>query len=134
MKYIITKKQFDVLTESSEDMEGLESFILKFFEENLVPYGGWEKHDVYKKGVKKDDELFFHFSEEWNENNHMWYSICDNHNLGGPLEDDKCPLVTIPKVAYNTLNGYFNDEWIPIFKKWFKNNTGLHVEHVDVIE
>jgi hypothetical protein len=123
MKYIINEQQ----------NQRIASTIIKYFDDYLTPYDGWESHQKYKKGVKSDDEYFFHFADDWDETNHMWYSLCDNHNLSGSLDEGECPVVTIPNEIYNSLMGYFGDIWISLFKMWFEDKTGLPVKHVSVL-
>jgi hypothetical protein len=123
MKYIITEQQNDRIA----------STIIEYFDNNLTPYDGWESHQKYKKGVKSDDEYFFHFADDWNETNHMWYSLCNNHNLSNPLDEGKCPVVTIPNTIYDALTAYFGNMWKPLFEIWFEDKTGLPVKYVSVL-
>ena len=125
MKYIITEDTYNRLTE----------IILKYFDGNLVPQGGWKK-EYYKKELETGYELFFFFNTEeedfgWGENAHMWYSLCDNPNLDSPIREDKCPLVTIDSAKYDALDGFFGPRWKELFKRWFTKHTGLPVEYVD---
>lgn len=122
MKYIITEQQQDKLYKS----------VIMWLDENLTPYDGWDSHKSYRKAVKLDDEVFFNFDDDFKDDNHMWYSKCDNHNLGGPIPEGHCPVVTIPRTKYDALNGYFGNLWRPVFKQWFEHNTGLPVIQVDI--
>jgi hypothetical protein len=129
MKYVVTKKQID----------GLRETIINYLDSNLTPYGGWESRESYKKERESAGELFLHFVEGNNFGNndaetdaHMWYSDCDNPNLGEPLPKGECPLVAIDSAKYEALDGFFGDIWKPVFLEWFKHRTGLKIKQVDV--
>jgi len=124
MKYIITEEQHSKLHDS----------IIEWFDKNLTPYDGWDSHSNYKNAVKIAKELFLFIDDfEVGDSEHMWYSKCNNPNLGQPIPEGHCPVVTIPDTQYNALNGYFGNLWKPIFKQWFKDKTGLPVIQVDKI-
>jgi len=128
MKYVVTQKQID----------GLRETIMNYLDNNLTPLGGWESHKWYKKERESTGEIFLHFGEVGNgiesfgDEPHMWYSDCDNPNLGEPLPKGQCPLVAIDSSKYEALDGFFGDIWKPVFLEWFKHRTGLKIKHVDV--
>ena len=115
--------------------ERLIKIILDYFDNHLVPSDGWDKKKNYKQDVEKDDELFFFFDSNaeglGDDGDHMWYSVCNNHNLSEPLKDGFCPLVTINSKKYDALMGYFGPRWKELFKRWFTKNTGLPVVSVE---
>ena len=121
MKIIITEQQHDRLKKA----------ILKYLDNNLTPHGGWEKTKSYKKELKnQDNELFLHLTgNEFDSDNHMWYSTYNNPHVGIKKEDS--PIVLIPDSKAIALDGYFGDMWKPIFIEWFENNSGLKVKKVD---
>ena len=125
MNYLITEDQKDRLNNS----------IIQWFENNLTPFHGWDDKRRLKKIVQSEGEVFFFLtdSEGDGEDVHLWYSTCKNPNVDNLLLKGKCPLVTIPTEKMNSLMGYFGDLWIPLFKKWFENHTGLPVKSVDII-
>jgi hypothetical protein len=124
MKYIISKEQHDKLLE----------IIWKYLDENFTPGRGWETKVFYKGEAQVHDEIFFMFdkdAEEWGDDAHMWYSVCDNHNLERPIREGYCPLITINSAKYDSLDGYFGPRWQEVFKKWFTKHTGLRVKAVE---
>ena len=136
MKYLITEEQFKTAEQSIRAYR-LEQTILKFFDDNLTPYDGWDSPQGYERELEENGgELFLQIKNdgEWNldTDNHMWYSLCDNENLSEPLPEGHCPVVTLPQSTYDALNGYFGDKvWITLFRRWFISHTGLLVVQVD---
>jgi hypothetical protein len=124
MKYIITEEQQNKLIE----------IILRYLDSNLTPGGGWKEKEYYQKEMHTDYEMFFMFDpedEDYGDNPHMWYSLCDNPNLDPPIPEHKCPLITIDKTKYDGLDGFFGPRWQELFKRWFLKHTGLPVTHVE---
>ena len=121
MKIIVKKTQY----------EKLKKYILYYFETHLTPTEGWESPNHYKDIVNDEMEVFILIDDT--SNSFMWYSICDNEHLSIPIPEGHCPLVEIPTRAYTSLNGYFSDNWKPLFKEWFESKTGLPVVHVDIM-
>lgn len=125
MKYIITEQQ----------NERLQEIIWRYLDNHLTPFGGWLSLKEYDDEVDYNGgEVFLHLveSEEgWGEYEHMWYSTCDNYNLGAPLKEGTCPVVTIPSAKSEALYGFFGDRWKPVFLEWFSSNTGLPTITVD---
>ena len=122
MIYIITEEQNKRLIKQ----------IIKYLDDNLTPYIGWESTKEYKKGLKlNDNELFLHFTEDDDDydDNHMWYSLHTNPNVS--LKKEDCPIVLIPDPIANSLDGFFGEVWKPIFIQWFQKNTGLELKKVD---
>jgi hypothetical protein len=137
MKYIITEEQFKTAEQAIREYR-LEKTIIKFFDDNLTPEEGWESHEDYESEIEiNGGELFLRITDddEWDlhSDNHMWYSICDNDNLSEPLDEGHCPVVTLPKLVYDALDGYFGSRWKELFRRWFKTNTGLRVVQIDLL-
>ena len=58
MKYLITESQFKTAEQAIRAYR-LEQTILKFFDDNLTPYDGWESHKEYERTLKENGgELF----------------------------------------------------------------------------
>lgn len=126
MRYLITEQQNNRLI----------GYILKYFEENLTPYGGWDSRDEYINELDYNSgELFIPLADigEWDmdNTNHMWYSTCDNGNLPQPLPEGSCPVLVIPHRIFSALDGFFGEIWKDLFKIWFQEKTGLGLADVD---
>jgi hypothetical protein len=123
MKYIITETQKD----------RLEKIIIDYFEKNIIPSNGWKSKKEYEKEIGYNDgELFINLSEiddteDFYDDEHIWYSECNNDNLSEPLPEGHCPLLELTSSLYHRLDGYFGDIWRPLFKEWFTNKTGLPI-------
>lgn len=125
MNYLISEQQSDKIT----------NIILNFFEENLTPYDGWESPKEYRHDLERDGELFLFLvdSRGSGEDDHMWYSACDNPNLEEPLPEGHCPVLGLSTSTYGRLDGYFGNIWKPFFKNWFEEKTKLKVVKVEKI-
>ena len=123
MKYIITEQQ----------NQNLKDIIWKYLDSNFTPYNGWESPQTYKRDVKSDDELFLHLveSEGYGDDAHMWYSLCNNHNLSEPIPKGKCPVVTLPSEKAEAIDDVFGSLWKPVFLEWFNYYTKLPIKHVE---
>ena len=127
MKYIITEQQ----------NERLQKIIWRYLNSHLTPYEGWRNRNDYAREADVDGEIFLHLVEEDNgiesfgDEPHMWYSVCDNHNLDEPIPEGECPVVTIPSSKSEALYGFFGDRWKPVFLEWFNSKTGLPIIKVD---
>ena len=124
MKYIITEQQ----------NERLQKIIWRYLNSHLTPFGGWLSLKEYGDEVDfSGGEVFLHLveSEGWGEDEHMWYSTCDNYNLSEPIKEGNCPVVTIPSAKSEALYGFFGDRWEPVFLEWFSSNTGLPIIKVE---
>ena len=142
MKVILTESQFNRLNKSSEKIT---SAIIKYMNEYIDKgerkitkksrnYGNLrEDWCINGKEADVDSEIFLHLveSEGSGEDQHMWYSVCDNHNLEEPIPEGECPVVTIPSSKSEALYGFFGDRWKPVFLEWFNSKTGLPVINVD---
>jgi hypothetical protein len=123
MKYIITEEQNQMLKD----------IIWKYLDGNFTPYGGWDLPRTYKKAVESDDEVFFHLveSEGYGDDIHMWYSVCNNHNLSEPIPKGMCPVVTLPSEKAEAIDDVFGSLWKPVFLEWFNYYTKLPIKHVE---
>lgn len=109
MKIIITENKYN---------EG----ILRFIDANFYPDYNWgpELHDFYRKDVEtygyyefviNDDPAYCYWGKYW----------------GNDYEPKT--LVIYPVVS-EQLNNLFGNRWVPIFKEWFEEKSGLDVDHV----
>jgi len=137
MKYIITEDQFKTAEQSIRAYR-VEQTILKFFDDNLSPFDGWDSPKGYKIELEENSgELFIYVVDFDGPNasgdgdDFMWYSLCDNENLSEPIPEGHCPVVVLPTLKYDALEGYFGDNWKVFFKRWFLTHTGLNVIQVD---
>ena len=138
MKYIITEDQFKTAEQAIRAYR-LEQTILQFFDDQLAPFDGWDNIKSYKTELEQNGgELFIYIVDadgpdlSGDNNDFMWYSLCDNENLSEPIPEGHCPVVVLPRPKYDALDGYFGENnWKVFFKRWFFTNTGLKVVQVD---
>jgi hypothetical protein len=135
MKYIVTEEQFKT-AEQSVRAYRLERTILEYLDNHLSPFEGWNSYEEYQIELEENSGELFIFTVESDgdagTDDHMWYSICDNQNLTEPMPEGHCPVVVLPSSSYDALEGYFGNNWKPIFKEWFTKNTGgLPVIQID---
>ena len=137
MKYLITEDQFKTAEQAIRAYR-LEQTILQFFDDQLAPFDGWDIIESYKTELEQNGgELFIYVRDfdgpysSGDGDDFMWYSLCDNENLSEPLPEGHCPVVVLPTLKYDALDGYFGDNWKVFFKRWFFTNTGLKVVQID---
>jgi hypothetical protein len=135
MKYIVTEEQFKT-AEQSIRTNRLERTILEYLDSHLTPFKGWDSPRTYEIELEENGGELFIFTVESDgdagTDDHMWYSICDNQNLTEPMPEGHCPVVVLSLSSYDALEGYFGNNWKPIFKEWFTKNTGgLPVIQID---
>ena len=137
MKYLITEDQFKTAEQAIRAYR-LEQTILQFFDDQLAPFDGWDIIESYKTELEQNGgELFIYVRDfdgphsSGDGDDFMWYSLCDNENLSEPLPEGHCPVVVLPTLKYDALDGYFGDNWKVFFKRWFFTNTGLKVFQID---
>ena len=138
MKYIITEDQFKTAEQAIRAYR-LEQTILQFFDDQLAPFDGWDIIESYKTELEQNGgELFIYVRDfdgphsSGDGDDFMWYSLCDNENLSEPLPEGHCPVVVLPTLKYDALDGYFGEgNWKVFFKRWFFTNTGLKVVQID---
>lgn len=134
MKYIITEEQFETVNRSVKTSK-IEKTIIKFLDDNLTPFDGWDSPRGYQIVLDENGgELFIIttlFNNTGRDDANMWYSLCDNENLSSSIPEGHCPVIVIPSSTYVALDGYFGDMWKEIFIKWFKGHTGLDVVQID---
>jgi hypothetical protein len=98
-------------------------FIYQYLTENYYPDYNWgpELHDFYREDIEKygvydfpiDDRYAYTYLGEWDGYDYLY-------------------TLAVHEWLNKELTSLFGDKWIPIFKKWFENNTGLEVREIDL--
>jgi hypothetical protein len=101
MKYIISESRLD-------------SFIREYLNSKIHPdyYTGPDLHDFYREDVEKYGKHSFTIDDQ----------LAYTYVMNG--------ILYIQNWLVDKLNGLFGDLWHPVFKTWFEDITGLHVEGV----
>ena len=103
MKIIITENKY-------------EQGILDFLMSNYYPDYNWVSQYYYKDEVEEYGSVEFNI----NDRGAYEYNRDDNgHNV-----------LSIYGVVSEPLNNFFGYKWVPIFKKWFEENTGLEINEI----
>jgi hypothetical protein len=111
--------------------------IRKYLDETFTPDYGWgnnTRHGSYREDVDRYGELVFFI----NDQDSYIYHGCNAN--GGPkdeffagyghLHNYECPLLLIYPRDSETLTSLFGNKWLPVFKEWFEENTGLEVTQI----
>ena len=109
-----------ILNLNEEDLNG---FIYQYLTENYYPDYSW--------GPK----LFDFYAEEVRVYGSFHFEIDDLEGyayLGEWDGYDNLYTLFICNWVINDLNNLFNDKWVPIFKRWFEDNSGLEVREIDL--
>ena len=99
--------------------------IYDFIKDRYYPDYNWgpELHDFYRKDVDK----YGYYSFEVNDKlAYTYYGEYDGYDYLYKLE--------IEDWVERELNGIFGDLWIPIFIKWFEDNSGLEVKDFQIAD
>jgi hypothetical protein len=111
--------------------------IRKYLDETFTPDYGWgnnTRHDYYQDDVNKYGDIVFFLNDT---DSYIYYGC--NANAGpedeyfagyGRLHYYKCPLLSIYPRVSEKLTFLFSDRWLPVFKEWFEENTGLEVTQI----
>jgi len=88
-----------------------------FYKDEVEKYGEWgpELHKYYKNEVKK------YGGYEFNINDKVGYEYRRELNVG---------VLHLYSMVTEPLYNLFGYKWVPIFKEWFEENTGLKVNEV----
>jgi hypothetical protein len=105
--------------------EELDELIYKHLTEEYHPDYDWgpELYDFYKEDVR------IHGSYEFPINDRIGYAY-----LGEWDGYDYLHTLMIAEWLTNELTSLFGDKWIPVFKQWFEDNSGLEVREIDLNE
>jgi hypothetical protein len=112
--YNVKKKKKIRFDESVDDRQSLDEIIYNFLEDDYYPDYNWgpELFDFYRKEVKKHGIIDFYINDS---EGYSYYS-------DGTLD-------IMPWVC-KRLNEWFNDSWMPVFKSWFEEHSGLKVKKI----
>jgi hypothetical protein len=113
--------------------------IRKYLDDSFTPDYGWYENmratdGTYQDDVDKWGDLVFFINDLAS---YIYYGC--NANAGpedeffapyGHLHNYKCPLLSIYPRQSETLTSLFGNKWLPVFKEWFEENTGLEVTQI----
>ena len=125
MKYLITESKLNqAIYEFMDELFGAEIHRLPSLDDygdELVDAYDFVNDEYY--GDEGSDYLF-----SWTGEGYYKSLVKDGHI--GKTEwrklESQAPIVEIFGIsAKDTLNGYFNNAWKPVFKQWFKDKTGM---------
>jgi hypothetical protein len=108
------------------DGEELDEFIYKYLKENLYPDYNWSPEDEplkqqIKRNIKSYGTQTFYIDD------------VDAYSYFGEWDGyDNLYLVVINKWVKDELISIFGNKWIPTFKRWFEDNSGLDVREIDL--
>ena len=115
MKIIITESQHRTLLESTNNEKSdVENLIYGFLQDDFYPDYNWgpELFDFYREDVEQYGSVPFYINDS-----------------EGYVYHDDGTLEIMPWVC-KKLNDYFNDLWVPVFKDWFEEHSGLKVDRI----
>jgi hypothetical protein len=105
------------------DNEGYDNLIYQYLVENYYPDHGWgpEMYRFYTNEIKKygmfdfriNGEYAYSYLGEWDGYDHLY-------------------TLSIRNWVSDELTSLFGDKWIPVFKTWFEDNSGLEVKDMDL--
>lgn len=87
--------------------------IRKYLDETFYPDYGWDNPDFYQKDVKQYGSYEFQINDE---TAYVYYNTKTLEIY--PWLDEK-------------LTSLFGDKWLPVFKEWFEENSGLKVKKIE---
>jgi hypothetical protein len=111
--------------------------IRKYLDDTYYPDYGWNentRHGSYQEDVDKYGDIVFFIDDQ---DSYIYYGC--NANAGpedeyfagyGHLHNYKCPLLSVYPRVSEELTSLFGDKWLPVFKEWFEENTGLKVVQI----
>jgi hypothetical protein len=108
------------------DGEELDEFIYKYLTDNLYPDYNWSPEDEplkqqIKRNIKSYGTQTFYIDD------------VDAYSYFGEWDGyDYLSLVVINRWVIQELTSLFGDKWIPTFKRWFEDNSGLEVREIDL--
>ena len=111
--------------------------IRKYLDDTYYPDYGWNentRHGSYQEDVDRYGDIVFFINDQ---DSYIYYGC--NANAGpedeyfagyGHLHNYKCPLLSVYPRVSEELTSLFGDKWLPVFKEWFEENTGLKVVQI----
>ena len=124
MKVIITENRIDKV-------------IRKYLDDTYYPDYGWNentRHGSYQEDVDRYGDVVFFINDV---DSYIYYGC--NANAGpedeffagyGHLHNYECPLLSVYPSVSEKLTSLFGDKWLPVFKEWFEENSGLEVAQI----
>jgi hypothetical protein len=111
-KYNVKKKK--KIKESANEKSDVENLIYGFLQDDFYPDYNWgpELFDFYREDVEEHGMIPFYINDS---EGYVYY--------------DDGTLEIMPWVC-KKLNEYFNDLWVPVFKDWFEEHSGLKVDRI----
>ena len=108
------------------DGEELDEFIYQYLTNNLYPDYNWGSEDEpLKQQIKRNIKSYGHQTFYINDDDaYSYFGEWDGY--------DYLSLLVINKWVINELTSIFGDKWIPTFKRWFEDNSGLEVREIDL--
>ena len=110
------------------DDKGLDELIYEYLKEELYPdftnpWGPEEypTHNYYKKNVNNYGMHTFQIN---GIEAYSYFGEFDGY--------DYLYLLSINRWVVNELTSIFGDKWIPTFKRWFEENSGLEVREINI--
>ena len=115
----------------------IDKVIRKYLDDTYYPDYGWNentRHGSYQEDVDRYGDLVFFINDQ---DSYIYYGC--NANAGpedeffagyGHLHNYKCPLLLIYPRVGQELTSLFGHRWLPVFKEWFEEKTGLHVAQI----
>ena len=112
----------------------LENLIINYLDENLGDLNFNFYHDEY--GNEHDSALEFYLGDYSDGESvfryykPLWWNKNSSYNAYHNWE--KSPMIIFDNSSfYQSLQGYFGDEWKKVFKEWFEKNFGYPVKTVE---
>jgi hypothetical protein len=117
------KKLMNILNLEGEE---LDEFIYQYLTNNLYPDYNWGSEDEpLKQQIKRNIKSYGHQTFYINDDDaYSYFGEWDGY--------DYLSLLVINKWVINELTSIFGDKWIPTFKRWFEDNSGLEVREIDL--
>ena len=115
----------------------IDKVIRKYLDDTYYPDYGWNentRHGSYQEDVDRYGDLVFFINDQ---DSYIYYGC--NANAGpedeffapyGHLHNYECPLLLVYPRESETLTSLFGNKWLPVFKEWFEENTGLEVTQI----
>jgi len=121
MRYIITESKLEsVIIESLNEI----------FDINKMSSQHPLKYDEFGNEFEDVSRFQFLIENNGDEKDCFRWHGCKYFSPNTPARD-LCPIVVIEDEYLQSLNGFFGNNWIEPFKKWFKENFGLSVKTIE---
>jgi len=112
----------------------IDKVIRKYLDETYYPDYGWSNPDVYQTTIKQYGDCDFFINDL---DSYIYYGctagVKDDRHFDpndGKLRWYECPLLSIYPRVSEELTSLFGNRWLPVFKEWFEENTGLEVAQI----